>query len=74
MRRRREREPPPLPQRPYRDSLVLYLVLGAAIVVVSWATGGDLARAAVVACAFVAVATAWSWWRFRQRIQREAGR
>jgi membrane protein implicated in regulation of membrane protease activity len=44
------------------------------IVVVSWATGGDLGRALVVATAFVLVATAWSWWRFRQRLEREARR
>ncbi len=74
MRRRRARELPPLPQRPYRDSLILHLVLGAAIVVVSWFTGGDLARATAVAAGFVVLATAWSWWRFRRRIQREAGR
>jgi nicotinamide riboside transporter PnuC len=72
--RRRTREQPPLPKRPYRDSVVLYAVLGVVIVVVSWATGGDLGRALVVATAFVLVATAWSWWRFRQRLEREARR
>ena len=74
MTRRRTREQPPLPKRPYRDSLVLYAVLGVVIVVISWATGGDLGRALVVATAFVLVATAWSWWRFRQRLEREARR
>ena len=28
-------------------------------------TGGDLARAALVAAGFFVAATAWSWWRFR---------
>ena len=74
MTRGRQRELPPLPKRPYRDSLVLYAVLGVVIVVVSWATGGDLGRALVVATAFVLVATAWSWWRFRQRLEREVRR
>jgi nicotinamide riboside transporter PnuC len=71
---RRRREPTPLPKRPYRDSLVLYLVMGVVIVVVSWATGGDVARSALVAVAFVVVATGRSWWRFRQRLAREAER
>jgi nicotinamide riboside transporter PnuC len=74
VRRRRTREARPLPQRPYRDSLVLYLIMGAVIVVVSWATGGELARAFLIAILFVLVATAWSWWRFRQRLEREAQR
>ena len=74
MSRRRTREPRPLPQRPYRDSLVLYLIMGAVIVVVSWATGGELVRTVVIATLFVLVATAWSWWRFRQRLEREAQR
>jgi nicotinamide riboside transporter PnuC len=70
----RRREQLPLPARPYRDSLVMYVVLGGVILVVAWLTGGDLARAAAVAAGFVIVATAWSWWRFRQRIRREAPR
>ena len=71
MTSRRRGEPPPLPKRPYRDSLVLYVVLGAVIVVVSWATGGDPGRAVVIAGAFVVFATGWSWWRFRRRLERE---
>jgi len=31
-------------------------------------------RAFVIATLFVLVATAWSWWRFRQRLEREAQR
>jgi hypothetical protein len=48
--------------------------MGAVIVVLSWATGGDLVRAGLVATGFVVVATAWSWWRFRQRLEREGRR
>jgi len=69
---RPRREPPPLPQHPYRDSLALNVVMAAVILVVAWLTGGSLARAAAVAIAFVVLATAWSWWRFRSRIEREA--
>jgi hypothetical protein len=71
---RSRREPPPLPKRPYRDSLVLNLVLGSVILLISWLTGGDLARAFIVAGGFVVLATAWSWWRFRQRIAAEGQR
>ena len=71
---RPRREPPPLPARPYRDSLVLNLVLGSIILLLAWVTGGDLARALIVAGGFVVLATAWSWWRFRQRIAEEAQR
>ena len=63
--------PPPLPKRPYRDTVVFNLVLAALIVLISWATGGALRRAFVFAVLFFVVATAWSWWRFRQRLARE---
>jgi membrane protein implicated in regulation of membrane protease activity len=64
----------PVPKRPYRDSAILYGVLALAIVLVAWLTGGGLVRAVVVALAFFVVATAWSWWRFRERLQRDAER
>ncbi len=67
----RRHPPPPLPKRPYRDTVLFNLVLATLIVVVSWATGGDLGRALVFAALFFVVATAWSWWRFRQRLARE---
>jgi membrane protein implicated in regulation of membrane protease activity len=62
---------PPLPKRPYRDSVLLYLVLAGLIVLISWATGGDLGRAFVFATLYFVVATAWAWWRFRQRLTKE---
>ena len=61
------------PRRPYRDSALLHLVLAAAIVGISLATGASLTRALGVAVAFFVVATAWSWWRWRVRLAREAG-
>ena len=61
---------PPVPKRPYRDSLLLHLVLAVVIVLVSWLTGGSLPRALVFAAVYFLLATAWSWWRFRQRLSR----
>jgi Flp pilus assembly protein TadB len=61
---------PPVPKRPYRDSLLLHLVLAVLIVLISWLTGGDPGRAFAFAVAYFVLATAWSWWRFRQRLGR----
>ena len=68
---KRRGSPPPLPRRPYRDSALLNGVLAVLLVVVAWATGGDVVRALVVGIAFFVAATAWSWWRFRRRIAEE---
>lgn len=65
--------PAALPKRPFRDSAILYGVLGIVIVVVSAFTGGDLAKGFVIAVVFFVAATSWSWWRFRDRIARERG-
>ena len=61
---------PPTPKRPYRDSLLLHLALAIVIVLVSWLTGGELGRALVFAAVYFVLATAWSWWRFRQQLGR----
>jgi membrane protein implicated in regulation of membrane protease activity len=52
----------------------MYAVLAIVIVVVAKFTDGDVARAIVGATAFFVVATAWSWWRFRRRVEQEGGR
>ena len=62
----------PLPKRPYRDSAILYGVLAVCIVLVALFTAGGIARALVIAAVFFVVATGWSWWRFRERLQRES--
>jgi membrane protein implicated in regulation of membrane protease activity len=62
-----------MPKRPYRDSALFHLVLGSLLLLVAWLTGGDIVRAVVVAVGYVVIAIAWSWWRFRQRLEREAG-
>ena len=74
---------PPLPKRPYRDSVVFYAVLAALVVVIAWATGGRVLPgrlqdgeigALIVAVAVFLLATAWSWWRFRTRVEAERAR
>ena len=67
----KERPLPPLPKRAYRDSMVLNVILAALIVIISWATGGELGRALVFAVLYFVVATAWAWWRFRQRLAKD---
>ena len=67
-RERGTREERPLPQHPYRDSAILNAVLACALLLLAWLTGGELGRALAVAIGFFAIATAWNWWRFRQRI------
>jgi membrane protein implicated in regulation of membrane protease activity len=63
-------EQPP-PQRPYRDTFLLHLAFALIIVGVAWVTDGSLPRALAYAAVFFVVATAWSWWKWRQRFQRE---
>ena len=61
----------PVPKHPYRDTVLLNLVLAGLIVVISWATGGGLGRAVVFASLYFVLATAWSWWRFSKRLAEE---
>ena len=71
----------PLPKRPFRDSAIFYGVLSVLFVLVVWATGGavlprwdDQQReigGLLIAMLFFLVATGYSWWRFRQRIEEE---
>jgi hypothetical protein len=65
-------EPPP--KHPYRDSLIMYAVFAVVIVLVAWATGGGVGRAAVIAVLFFVVASAWSLTRWRTRLREEAAR
>jgi Flp pilus assembly protein TadB len=64
--------PARMPKRPFRDSAIFYAVLAGAVVVVSILTGGSILRSVVVAVGFFLVATAYSWWRFRRRLERES--
>ena len=60
-----------LPERPYRDSVVLHAALALVVVAIALATGGGFVRALVVALGYFVLATAWSWWRFRERLRTE---
>jgi ABC-type uncharacterized transport system permease subunit len=54
--------------------VIVYAVFSLIIVGVAALTGGDLAKAILVAVAFFVIATGWSWWRFRERIARGSKR
>jgi hypothetical protein len=58
-----------LPQRPYRDSALLYAALAAFVVGFTVITGGSLLRGVIVAAACFVVATSWSWTHWRRRIR-----
>ena len=51
--------------------MLLNLVLAGLIILISWATGGELGRAVVFATLYFVLATAWSWWRFSKRLAEE---
>jgi membrane protein DedA with SNARE-associated domain len=71
----------PLPKRPFRDTAIFYGVLSVLFVLVVWATGGAVlprwddeqreVGGLLIAILFFLIATAYSWWRFQQRIEDE---
>ncbi len=63
----------PLPEHPYRDSALINGVLAALIVIISTATGGPALPAVGIGAGFFVVATAWTWWRWRERIAKSEG-
>jgi len=52
---------------PYRDSALAYGGLGVVVVIVAYASGSGLLRSVVGGLAAFMLATAWTWWRMRQR-------
>ena len=66
-----KRDEPPRSRHPFRDTVIMYGVLALVIVLVAAFTGGGVARAILVAAAFFIGATAWSWWRYRRRVEQE---
>ena len=64
----------PPPKHPYRDTLIVYAGLAVVIVLIAWATGGKVGKAAVVAAVVFVVASAWSVVRWRSKLQAEARR
>jgi membrane protein implicated in regulation of membrane protease activity len=72
VRNRRWGPPPdPPPKHPYRDTALVFGGMAIAIVLVAWATGGDLVRAVLIAAAFFVAATALGWRRWRERLRAE---
>jgi hypothetical protein len=61
------------PAHPFRDSVVVYGLLAGVVVGVTAVTGGNMRAALVIAPTLFVVATAYSWWRWRQR-DREEGK
>jgi hypothetical protein len=57
-----------VPRHPYRDTAVFYAVLAGLVIGVTALTGGDVRRSVIIACALFFGATAYSWWRWHQRI------
>jgi hypothetical protein len=75
VRSRRWAPPPePPPKHPYRDTALVFGGMAIAIVLVAWATGGDVLRAVAIAGVFFVAATAWGWRRARARPGEEAAR
>jgi membrane protein implicated in regulation of membrane protease activity len=66
-------EAPP-PQHPYRDTLLVFAGLAVVVVLVAWATGGAVGKAAIVAIVFFVVASAWNAYRWRAKVNEAARR
>ena len=64
----------PLPRHPYRNSIVFHFVLACLIVLVAWITGGGIPRALAFAVGYFVLATGYSVWKWRQRIDEERRR
>lgn len=62
----------PMPKHPYRDTVLFNGVLAGMLLLVAWLTGGALDRALGWAAIYFVAATAWGWWSFRRRLEREA--
>jgi Flp pilus assembly protein TadB len=59
-------------RRPFRDAALAYAGLGALVFVVAFATGSSFLRAFLGGFIAFVLATAWTWWRLRQREQAAA--
>jgi Flp pilus assembly protein TadB len=63
--------PPPTSKHPYRDSALVYAALAGLVVVFTAATGGSIVKGVVAGVVVFAAATAYSWWRVRERLRRQ---
>ena len=53
--------------RPYRDSALAYVGLGALVVIFAYVTGSSLWKSLAGGAAAFVLATAYTWWRMRRR-------
>jgi hypothetical protein len=60
----------PLPRRPFWSSAIVYGGLAGFVVAFGTLTGNGLIETLAIAIAFFVLATGYTWWRFRQRMQR----
>ena len=71
MRRLRwESTPRPVPKHPYRDTAILYGILAVILVGVTALTNGNVLRSVYYALGLFVAATAWGWYRWRERLRR----
>jgi Flp pilus assembly protein TadB len=61
-------------QHPYRDSAIVYAVLGTVVIIVALVTGSHVVPAIVAGIAAFVLATAYTWWRVRAREQQQRRR
>ena len=61
----------PLPDRPYRKSLILNLGLAAVLFVFAWLLGG-IVDAVIYATFYFVVALSLTWFRLYRRIAKES--
>jgi hypothetical protein len=71
VKRLRWDSPRPVPGHPYRDTAAFYAVLAGIVIGVTALTSGDIRRSVIIAVALFFGATAYSWWRWYQRIHQE---
>lgn len=61
----------PAPKHPYRDTLIVYAALAVVVVLFAWISGGSVLRAIPIALLVFVAASAWSIFRWRQRLRQE---
>lgn len=61
----------PVPKHPFRDTAIFNGSLAGILLLVAWFTGGSANRALVWAVLYFVIATAWGWYGFRRRLERE---
>jgi hypothetical protein len=69
---RRAADAIPLPEHPYRSSAIFYGVLSLILLGVTYWTGGGMLRAVLIAVGFFVIATAFTWYRFRNKLEERA--